>query len=131
VNIQIERDFAPYWHMRAQLRLDSADPDRGVEELGGLRGDAIIYIVRDPDPRYLGFHARHANGTPFGFVFRQVTPNWTVALSHEALELLADPECNLYCKGPHPDPAEGGREVLHWFEVCDAVQAESYLIDGI
>jgi hypothetical protein len=131
VNTQIERDFAPYWHMRGQLRLDAADPTRGVEELGGLKGDAIIYIVRDPDPRYLGMHARHANGTPFGFVFRQVTPNWTVALSHEALELLADPECNLYCKGPHPDPAEGGREVLHWFEVCDAVQSESYLIDNV
>lgn len=131
VNVQIERDFAPYWHMRAQLRLDAADPTRGVEELGGLKGDAIIYIVREPDPRYLGMHARHANGTPFGFVFRQVSPSWTVALSHEALELLADPECNLYCKGPHPDPAERGREVLHWFEVCDAVQAESYLIDGI
>jgi hypothetical protein len=131
VNVQIERDFAPYWHMRAQLRLDAADPDRGVADLGGLKGDAIIYIVRDPEPRYLGFHQRHANGTPFGFVFRSVTPNWTVALSHEALELLADPECNLYCKGPHPDPAEQGREVLHWFEVCDAVQTESYLIDGI
>lgn len=136
VNVQIERDFAPYWHMHGQLRLDSADPRQSVEQLSGLKGDAIIYIVSRASPVHLGFHSRHANGTPFGFVFHQSDPArdawpWTVALSHEALELIADPECNLFCKGPHPDPAEGGREVLHWFEVCDAVQDETYAIDGI
>jgi hypothetical protein len=36
---------------------------------------------------------------------------------------------NLLVKGPHPDPAEE-REVFHWYEMCDAVQAETYLIDG-
>ena len=49
-------------------------------------------------------------------------------MSHEALELLADPETNLLVMGPHP--AEE-RDVFHWFEMCDAVQAETYSIDGV
>jgi hypothetical protein len=48
---------------------------------------------------------------------------------HEALELVADPEANLLVQGPHP--AKPGRSVFHWFEMCDAVQAESYSLDGV
>jgi hypothetical protein len=33
--------------------------------------------------------------------------------------------------GPHPDPKEKGRLVFHWYEMCDAVQAESYDIHGV
>jgi hypothetical protein len=33
--------------------------------------------------------------------------------------------------GPHPDPKEKGRLVFHWYEMCDAVQAESYEIGGV
>ena len=32
--------------------------------------------------------------------------------------------------GPHPDQLEH-RNVFHAFEMCDAVQAESYEIDGV
>jgi hypothetical protein len=51
-----------------------------------------------------------------------------VTLSHEALELVGDPEVNLLVKGPHPNRNER-REVFHWFEMCD-VQAETCDIDG-
>ena len=33
--------------------------------------------------------------------------------------------------GPHPDPKEKGRLVFHWYEMCDAVQAESYEVHGV
>jgi hypothetical protein len=33
--------------------------------------------------------------------------------------------------GPHPDPTQKGRLVFHWYEMCDAVQAETYEVDGI
>jgi hypothetical protein len=56
---------------------------------------------------------------------------WSVTLSHEALELAMDAEVNLLAQGPHPDPSEGGRTVYHWYELCDAVQAHTYNIDGI
>jgi hypothetical protein len=44
------------------------------------------------------------------------------------MELVADPETNLLVIGPHPSD---NRDVFHWFEMCDAVQAEKYEIDGV
>ena len=70
---------------------------------------------------------------PFGFVFTELVKEmdepWTVTLSHEALELIGDPEVNLLVAGPHP--ADPDKEVFHWYEMCDAVQDENYKIDGI
>jgi len=37
--------------------------------------------------------------------------SWTVTLSHEALELIADPEVNLLVAGPHP--SQPGVDVFH------------------
>ena len=59
----------------------------------------------------------------------QVGESWTVTLSHEALELLADPEVNLLVMGLHP--ADPDKSVFHWYEMCDAVQAETYEIDDV
>jgi hypothetical protein len=52
-----------------------------------------------------------------------------VTLSHEALELVGDPQVNLLVQGPHP--ADARHLVFHWFEMCDAVQGESYPVDGV
>ena len=60
---------------------------------------------------------------------KQLKEPWSVTLSHEALELLGDSEVNLLVQGPHP--AEPSRTVFHWYEMCDAVQAETYDIDGV
>jgi len=43
--------------------------------------------------------------------------------------LIGDPEKNLYALGPHPEDRR--RKVFHWFEMCDAVQAEYYEIDHV
>ena len=53
-----------------------------------------------------------------------------MTLSHEALELVGDPEANRLVAGPHPD-IHPNWEVYHWYEMCDAVQAETYEIDGV
>ncbi|MDO8356367.1 MAG: hypothetical protein Q7U76_08275 [Nitrospirota bacterium] len=70
---------------------------------------------------------------PYGFVFtelaKQLKEDWTVTLSHEALEFVGDSEVNLLVQRPHP--ADPKRTVFHWYEMCDAVQAESYEIDGV
>src|SRR5262249_15477302 len=80
-----------------------------------------------------GYHDQNAAGIPYGFVFlelsKKLNEEWTVTLSHEALELLADPEANLLVQGPHPK--KPSHQVFHWFEMCDAVQDESYLVDGV
>ena len=136
VNRQISEDFEPYWSMGARLRVDGrsvATPNAATFE--DLRGDAIIYVTDTANlPGALGFHDLNFSGVPFGFVFtdlaQQLGESWTVTLSHEALELIGDPDVNLLVIGPHPDPLQN-RFVFHWYEMSDAVQSESYFIDGV
>jgi hypothetical protein len=63
----------------------------------------------------LGYHDKNDGGIPYGFVFtelwRQLKESWTVTLSHEALELIGDPEGNLLIQGPHPKDRRA--HVLH------------------
>ena len=136
INRQIAEDFAPYWHRSGELRLEgraSHAPDQ--DHIHELRGDAILYLqdeVGSVDA--LGYHDIGLRGVPYGFVFLDLAEKldggkWTVTLSHEALEMLVDPEANLLVRGPHPE--DSTRQVHHWYEVCDAVQAEHYEIDGI
>lgn len=135
VNRQIAHDFKPYWHMSAELRLEGAigkNPD--ATALPELRGDAIIYLWDEVDvDDALGYHELTAGGVPFGFVFTELVKElkepWTVTFSHEALELLGDPEANRLVAGPHP--ADRRHQVFHWYEMCDAVQNEHYAVDGV
>ena len=137
INLQIERDFEPYWSLSATLRLEgkSSRKPHKFHPLD-MRGDAIIYIWNKSNvSEALGFHNRNFKGIPFGFVFTEICNDlnepWTVSLSHEALETIGDPEANLMVMGPHPDVTEKGRFVFHCYEMCDAVQNESYTIQGI
>jgi hypothetical protein len=134
INRQFSEDFEPYWQFGATLRLDSAE-DRAAEHVGkvalpklpGRRGDAVIYLM---DKAY---HDRNGGDVPFGFVFLDICKNagdeWTVALSHEAIELVGDPLNNLLVQGPHPH--DHRHLVFHMFELCDAVQGETYELDGV
>jgi hypothetical protein len=99
-----------------------------------MRGDAVIYLWDDESVGdALGYHDENHKGIPYGFVFPKISErageDWTVTLSHEALELIADADANLFVQGPHP--TEPRRNVFFWYEVCDAVQAETYKIDGV
>src|SRR5262245_667719 len=135
INRQIREDFEPYWSLGANLRLEGKStlkPDK--LKLPDMRGDAVLYLWDEVDADdALGYHEQNNRGIPFGIVFtelsRQLGENWTVTLSHEALELIGDPEVNLLVVGPHP--GDRRRHVFHWYEMCDAVQAETYEIDGI
>lgn len=134
VNRQIREDFEPYWGMSAELRLEGRSTRRpDTIRIPDLRGDAVMYLWNETDvDDAIGYHFQNARGVPFGFVFTEIARSigepWSVTLSHEALELIGDPETNLLVMGPHPSE---DRDVFHWFEMCDAVQAESYEIDGI
>ena len=135
VNRQIEEDFQPYWGFGARLRLEgkSGHKKRSLDQ-ADMRGDAVLYVrdvarIRDAE----GYHDANFAGIPYGFVFlelsRKLKEAWTITLSHEALELVADPEANLLVQGPHPKQPK--RQVFHWFEMCDAVQTQWYEIDGV
>lgn len=135
LNRQIEGDFAPYWALAAQLRLEGRSGKQpSKQSLADMRGDAVLYLWDKANvDDALGYHEINHRGIPFGFVFtelsKQMGEHWSVTLSHEALELIADPEVNLLVMGPHPKDL--GRDVFHWYEMCDAVQAETYEIDGV
>lgn len=135
INRQIAHDFEPYWNISAELRLEGPVTKRPSKvTLPELRGDAVLYLWDRVDPDgALGYHEQNARGIPFGFVFIDLTQEleepWSVTLSHEALELIGDPEVNLLVAGPHP--ADNRRQVFHWYEMCDAVQAETYKVDGV
>ena len=135
INKQIAEDFEPYWSFGARLRLEGktgAKPEK--QHITDMRGDAILYLWDKTDlAGALGYHDANNRGIPYGLVFtelsKQLGESWTVTLSHEALELIGDPLVNLLAQGPHP--GEPGVTVFHWFEMCDAVQAESYQIDSV
>jgi len=135
MNRQIAEDFEPYWSLGAELRLEGKSGTKpSKQNLADMRGDAVIYLWNQTDvPGALGYHDSNNRGIPFGFVFTELSEKlgekWTVTLSHEALELIADPEVNLLVQGPHPSDAK--KTVFHWYEMCDAVQAETYEIDEV
>jgi len=138
INRQIKEDFEPYWSMSAELRLEGRSVSKPSEvKHPDLRGDAIIYLWdKVSEKESLGYHTLHFKGIPYSFVFIQIADqigeSWTVTLSHEALEMIADPEVNLWVEGPNPKyPKNPKKNVLFWYEVCDAVQADTYTLDGI
>ena len=134
INRQIRDDFAPYWSMGGELRLEGRSAKKPDETtLADMRGEAVIYLWNAAEvDDAIGYHEANYRGIPYGFVFTTIAKElgepWSVTLSHEALELIGDPEVNLLVKGPHPKKPH---EVFHWYEMCDAVQAETYSVDGV
>ena len=106
-----------------------------------LRSDGVVYVSRDTKLNkrgvawIVGYHLEKTGGLPAGFVFPDVAEQrtgskWSVALSHEVLEMIADPDLNLLVGGPHPTKKHR-HSVLHAYEVCDPVQSSTYRVDGV
>jgi len=136
INQQIEYDFTPYWSMSAMLRVEGTllQQPRANTAAAVMRGDAVIYVssqTADSDPE--GFHDRNYRGIPYGVVYSDVSEKigdpWQVTLSHEVIELIADPQANNYVQGPKPGDAR--KKVFFWFELCDAVSSQTYEIAGV
>ena len=120
---QVTLDFRAYWDADCQLTFLSKE-----ESLA--EGWWQISVTDNPDQAgALGYHELTSRGTPLGKVFAgldlQTGGSWTVTLSHELLEMLADPWIN-WCA-----QASDGR--IYALEVCDAVEADrlGYKIDGV
>jgi uncharacterized protein (DUF2141 family) len=136
VNQQIEYDFAPFWNMPATLRLEGTliRQPRASLSAAVMRGDAVLYVssvTSDDDGE--GFHNRNFRGIPYGVVYSEVSEQtgdpWSVTFSHEALELIADPQGNNYVMGPSPHDRR--KKVFYWFEMCDAVSSQTYKIGDV
>ncbi|HYI10888.1 MAG TPA: hypothetical protein VEK57_17645 [Thermoanaerobaculia bacterium] len=136
INQQIEYDFVPYWNMPATLRLEGTllKQPRANASAAVMRGDAVLYVssaTAKGDPE--GFHDRNFRGIPYGVVYSEISEQtgdpWSVTFSHEALELIADPQANNYVMGPAPHDRR--KKVFFWFEMCDAVSSQTYKIGDI
>lgn len=135
INRQISEDFEPYWSFGARLRLEGNSTNKpAVLSAVDMRGDAILYLWDKTNLEGAnGYHISNNKGIPYGYVFVELSgklqEDWSVTLSHEALELLGDAQVNLLVQGPHPDGSR--KSVFHSYEMCDAVQDEWYEIDGV
>jgi hypothetical protein len=120
---QVSLDFRAYWDIDCSLTFLPKDQAM-------VAGWFQIVLPDDPDQAgALGYHEMTRNGAPLGKVFAGLDirsgSSWTVTLSHELLEMLADPWIN-WC-------AEGSDGRIYALEVCDAVESDSlgYEIDGV
>jgi hypothetical protein len=119
---QVSRDFAPVWEIQATV-----DWFASLEEVP-LGYWPIIVTERDMGNDE-GVHL-DGNGQPYALVEHSET--WSIAASHECLELLADPSCNRLVAGPSPIDEDHSR-VEFLVEVCDPCQAGeiAYTVNGI
>lgn len=112
---QLREHVAPIWEM---------EPPQVVLARGEDPRDPAacpLVILDDADQAgALGYHDLSPAGQPYGKVFAKTTRdaggNWTTTLSHEAIEMLLDPNCTTW------DIGTDGR--LHAREGCDAVEAD-------
>lgn len=121
---QVGRDFHRYWGIGATLDFvgKTVNPPKNHWQL----------IVADDSDQAgaLGYHELTSDGMPLGFVFAKTDMNygynWTITLSHELLEMLADPNINLTA-------FDDSASRMYAYEVCDACEADEfgYQINGV
>lgn len=120
---QINRDFAPAWGLRAKLAF------------GPPRDRAMQVVIRDVSDEAgdLGYH--FLQGYPVTYVFAkddiEQYGEYSSTLSHELLEMIADPGVNLYADGFYRVRHGVKRHAMIPYEVCDAVENLLYKIDGV
>jgi hypothetical protein len=127
LQIQIHRDFAPIWGVDADLAFSSKNQQPAA-------GSWWLVVLDDSDVAGdLGYHELTDEGLPLGYVFartdQQAGLKWTVTASHELLEMLGDPDINLYAF------VQTGNNTgtFYSYEVCDPCELDEqgYQIDGV
>lgn len=118
---QVLEHFFPAWGVSAPVRAAASSGPPGSD-------DWVLELRRTPTLEgALGVHQVTQSGKPLMFDFplldAQDSVPWTVTASHEILETLADPWLR---RGVQDDNGT-------WWavEVCDAVESDSYDIDGV
>jgi hypothetical protein len=114
---QVSEDFCPKWHMNANLRFYSAS-ERPPE------GAWLIRIVPGSNrSEHSGYHLSvDDHGIPYADVFVIRGERTDLTLSHEVLEMLANPYDDRYVED---------FPFMWMLEVADPVQHESYERDGV
>lgn len=120
---QVAQHFGPAWHIGAHFEFV---PSNKTPPAGAW----LVALLNNSDQAgALGYHDLTPDGFPLGKVFagtdRQYGQSVSVTLSHEVLEMLADPWINLTAQ------ADDGK--FYAWESCDAVEDDSlaYEIGGV
>ncbi|HXU08061.1 MAG TPA: hypothetical protein VN743_03620 [Blastocatellia bacterium] len=125
VQRQVTEHFRPAWGLQAKLVFNEEPPL------------AMKVVIKDKaeaeDEGYFGYH--FVDGLPVTYIFAQDDikehGEFSSTLSHEVLEMLADPDVNLFAMGCYRDRAGRRRPAFIPYEVCDPVEASKYKIDGV
>jgi hypothetical protein len=136
---QVTNDFQPEWGKHAALKAIALSLDRRKAPVQD-DADAILYLGDSSEDPTLGvegaegYHCTNHKRIPYGFVYLDIckaedTP-WTVALSHEVLELLGDPDVLLTVCGTAPKGARA-KTVYYDLEVCDPTEGDVYRINDV
>ncbi len=141
---QISRDFTPFWGLSATVDTfeDLAtvpsdyhpvvlfgDPDELVGRLEVAIGREYTAALIDDfeRDRLSGLHLNGFTRQPFALV--EVNDAWSVVLSHEVLEMIADPYGNRLVAAANA--LDEHRRVNYLLEVCDPCQAMWYPVNGV
>lgn len=144
VQKQVTRDFTPLWGIPATVDafqdLASVPSDyRPVVlfgDLGELPGRLDSLLGAQPAPALIkalsadevaGIHLTGITRQPFSLA--SVEGAWTVTVSHETLEMLADPYGNRLVAAAHP--LDRSRRVCYLLEVCDPCLSMYYTVNGV
>jgi hypothetical protein len=124
---QLADDYSPVWGLEAEIVV-AARP----EAIPATTWQLVILDDSD-QANALGYHELTKSGAPLGKVFvRSVEASggeWSVAASHELLEMMADPDINLAAEGY--DPEIPGSPAFFAYENCDPVEGDTYRIGGV
>lgn len=121
---QITRDFAPIWQVNASVGAYTSPPANTW---------AVEIQAELDQPGALGYHTDQ-NNQPVAYV--KYTSDYSTTISHEVLEMLADPYGNRMHGALIPyntTPEQFGmtdvnQQVQYLLEVCDPCEAKSYSV---
>lgn len=128
---QVQLDVAPIWD-RAPAAVVFYTGPAAVPAAAHVI--AIVDTIQDQPQGVLGFHTEGQGAQMLGVVAAKpeldnggqvTTGDWSVSstLSHEVLEMFVNPNCNLW--------ANDGQGSAYSFEVCDPVEAPTYVVNGV
>lgn len=124
IQIQLFRDIAPAWQISA-----TCTPFPSLADVPSNHW--MVFVAADADGN-AGFHSgrAHPELPPCAVVQYKPELEWSIAASHEIIEMLVDPRGDRLFRGP--DPQDFSKQVEFLAEVCDPCQSEafSYAVDS-
>ena len=130
IRLQVDQDLCPPW----ERSFPTIAIYRTVAAIPATTWPIVLMdTIADQPEGVLGFHTEDKGGKLSGIVAVEpeldaggeiLTGDWSVCsvLSHEILEMIIDPNCQLW--------ASDASRRLYSFETCDPVEGPTYVKDG-